>query len=576
MKGYILDIETDGLDLDCNIVLVGLRDFKSNEIFTYNLQRQSKARVYTDLKEKLDEANILIGYNIKEFDLPIIENFFGIKFFGKVIDLYEVIKFKQGLMGKKFKNNKLGTVVKDLELGGLKGEFDYKKLMTPMNDDDTTEAIVYLENDLLITHKLFDYVDNYFKDFKSFLNEKDVDKYNHFACKTGTFVYKFLCNILGLEEKYGEYVKDGSYTGGLVMQPKVDYEDGDIYCLDFNSLYPHIMMMANLFGKKKVGFGESFNLKGRYDNKEWHPVSKQLYNLYNKRVELKKAGDKKEYVLKIVINTIYGLTANSVFMQFYDKDIASDCTRIGRDLLRLTCDKFEERGYKVLYGDTDSVYIKDECKNRKLLMSNKDDIVEELKSLFPFPLDSFDLGVDYEIERIAFFQKKLYMFKERGGKVKIKGLPIIKDNATALSYKVFEEYIEPRYIEDGSYLFSFDNIKNWCYGLLKKNKALIGKSFNLKPLSYYKNDCNIYYKLSEKYGDGVKIFIPNFQKGVGESVKYVPIDEEIKVEDMSIRSSLQELEYFCGEKDKIAEYVKNEKKKWKDKSEGMEVLTKWF
>jgi len=168
------------------------------------------------------------------------------------------------------------------------------------------------------------------------------------------------------------------------------------------------------------------------------------------------------------------------------------------------------------------------------------------------------------------------MFKERGGKVKIKGLPIIKDNATALSYKVFEEYIEPRYIEDGSYLFSFDNIKNWCYGLLKKNKALIGKSFNLKPLSYYKNDCNIYYKLSEKYGDGVKIFIPNFQKGVGESVKYVPIDEEIKVEDMSIRSSLQELEYFCGEKDKIAEYVKNEKKKWKDKSEGMEVLTKWF
>jgi DNA polymerase elongation subunit (family B) len=572
----VMDIETDGLSLDSNVVLVGFKDIKSGEETILNVQRRGKERIKEKIKEIFKKYEIIVGYNIKDFDLKIIENFFDLRFYGKVIDLYYILKSKEGLLKKKFKNFKLRTVVKELELSELKGEIDYKILQKIMNNEETLLVYDYLRKDLRATKELFMYLNEYFKDFKKFLPEKDVENFNHFACNTGTFTYKFLCNRLGLEEKYDNFVKDGSYTGGYIMKPRVEYEEGDIYCLDFNSLYPHILMMGNLFSNGDWD-GKIFDLKGRYDSKEWHKVSKELFRLYKLRRELKKQGNPKEHVLKIIINTIYGLTANSVFVNFYDKNIASDCTRIGRFLIKNACSMFEERGYKVLYGDTDSIYLKDEICDKEKLLEAKDEIIEDLKKMFPFPVETFDLGIDYEIKRIVFFAKKLYMFQSKDDELIIKGLPIIKDNATPLSFKVLENYIKPEFIKNGKYLFSFEEIKAWCYDLLRINKSLIGKSFNLKSLEYYKLETNIYYKLSKEYGDGIKIFVPNFKKGVGDSVKYVPMEEaeSLEVTDLSIRSSLLELDYFCNEKKKLMEYIKNENKIKTFVPKEQETMERW-
>lgn len=561
-KALILDIETDGLAEDSNIVLIGCKDVITGREWTYNLQRENKAAVSYELGEIFNDYDILVGYNIKDFDLRIVHNFFGLDFRKKKIDLYYILKNKQGLLGAKFKNFKLRTVVETLGLEQLKGEINFKVFQKRMDEEETKKAIEYLIGDLRATHGLFRYLDKYFASFKDFLKEEDKEMYNHFACNTGTFVYKFLCHHLGIEEKYGEKIKT-NYPGGYVMQPRVEYEEGRIYCFDFNSLYPHIMMMANLFKKKADGWdGGIFQLKGRYDQEEWGEVSRELSTLYKMRQKLKKAKDPKQYVLKIIINTIYGLTGNSVFVNFYDTNTAADCTKIGRELTKMARDKFEERGYKVLYCDTDSVYLRDTKEDKLELFKAKDEIVESLKRLFPFPQETFDMGVDYEIKRIAFFKKKLYMFQTDDNKVVVKGLPIIKDNATPLSYKVFEMYIKPDFIKTGKYKFEFRELKDWCYELLEKNISLIGKSFNLKSLDYYKNDCNIYYQLSKKYGDGIRVFIPNFKEGPGKSVQYIPIEEagKLKITDISIRSSLQELDYFCSEPERLKEYIKKEAK----------------
>jgi len=572
-RGCIIDIETDGFEKTSKIVLVGLLDIDTGLRKIYDLQRSDYDAVKCSLKEDFENYDILIGYNIKDFDMPIIKNFFGLEFYGKLIDLYLVIKNKKGLLKLKLANFKMRTVGEAMGLSVSKGTIDYNVLKRVMNETERELVIDYLVKDLKVTEGIFRYLDKYFSDFKDFLSPRDIEIYNHFACNTGTFAYKFLCRLINVPETYGVALEEKKkYVGGYVMEPRTEYAE-NVYCFDFNSLYPHIMMMANLFSKGEWKGGE-FELNGAYNDKEWHIISKELKRIYDLRVEYKKQKNPKEYVLKIVINTIYGLTANPVFLQFYDKDLAGDCTKIGRELLKRVCKGFEEKGYKVLYGDTDSLYVEDVFKDKVKLTLIKDEIVDNLRSLFPFPVDSFKMGLDHEIKRVVFFRKKLYMFQNSEDKIVIKGLQIIKENATALSMKIFKDHIENAFISTGKYQYTFEEIKNWCYKYLKENPRLIGKCLNLKPLNYYKGKTNIYYKLSEIYGEGMMVFIPNFNRGAGNEIKYVLLEDakDIDVQDMSIRSTLLELADFCSEKDLLTNFAMNEKKI--DRKN--EVLSKWL
>ena len=75
------------------------------------------------------------------------------------------------------------------------------------------------------------------------------------------------------------------------------------------------------------------------------------------RKEYKKQGDPKEYAIKILLNSLYGLSGTPVFKQLYNYNTASDCTAIGRQSLIHARTEFLNAGYEVLYSDTDSVYI---------------------------------------------------------------------------------------------------------------------------------------------------------------------------------------------------------------------------
>jgi DNA polymerase-2 len=60
--------------------------------------------------------------------------------------------------------------------------------------------------------------------------------------------------------------------------------------------------------------------------------------------------------IKTIVNSSYGVMGNR-FFRVYDPRVASATTSLVRDLLHYVKDKIEEEGYKVIYVDTDSVFI---------------------------------------------------------------------------------------------------------------------------------------------------------------------------------------------------------------------------
>ena len=89
----------------------------------------------------------------------------------------------------------------------------------------------------------------------------------------GTYAYKVICHLSGLEEKWPttNQKERVEFEGGYVSKPINEIIKGKIYCFDFNSAYPHAYMMINLFGynctccKEK----EKYNGKKLFSNSDF-------------------------------------------------------------------------------------------------------------------------------------------------------------------------------------------------------------------------------------------------------------------------------------------------------------------
>ena len=133
-----LDIECDGLDVNtAKLKFVGIK--KINQPFDwYQFPRDKK-----DIISVIKEAKVINGFNLKSFDIPIIQNnlqddhLFDYKV---IVDLYEISapkvsanfgknnKNRLAQMGYKLKSFTLKNIIELLKLDteGTKGDIDYK------------------------------------------------------------------------------------------------------------------------------------------------------------------------------------------------------------------------------------------------------------------------------------------------------------------------------------------------------------------------------------------------------------------------------------------------------------------
>ena len=141
--------------------------------------------------------------------------------------------------------------------------------------------------------------------------------------------------------------------------------------LDFKSMYPSLIIAKNICFTTLSGDGEIVSPDGvRYMSKERRHglLPRILADLMKERDSIKKrmksAKDAHEHdylnglqgAVKVLMNTFYGVFASS-FYRFTDKQIGSSITAFARWTVKTIIGELEAEGYKVIYSDTDSVFV---------------------------------------------------------------------------------------------------------------------------------------------------------------------------------------------------------------------------
>lgn len=554
----VFDIETTGLNpLTDKIKFFGAFSYPEHKYYILKGREQA-----TEIQRLLRTHNVYVGYNSSKFDIPFMEKK-GYRFSGEGLDLKKVVETRLPNMEIKLEDFKMDTVAHAFGLPG-KNSIALSVLQKEENTEEEIKDIVaYLTQDVAITKAIYEKMDDMFKSFLPLLGlDENTHNFEHLTESSGSLAYKVVCREAGLEEKYGGTNEEDKYKGADVLYPDKEEAKGTIWCFDFSSAYPHAYMQANLYSKTSKTHpncpnpykgGHLFSLKGTYCGCRMGSIEQAIQRMYFKRQEYKKTKDTRQFALKIILNTIYGISGNGKFLSVYDLDTASDCTYLVREWLNYMKRGFEKEGYEVLYGDTDSNYILDPFNNKEKIVGTANKLISEIKSSMVFPQETFKMELEKEIKYMAFFPKKdedelkgkHYLFVTKDDKLVVKGLKVIASNCTGISKDVFKE-IEPQIIKNISCKFDKDYIEKLVEQKVKADPTRLAFSFKSKPLKDYDDLKSLPAQVSERYGPGNHKMVRMKNIGIGKSTKLLPVEEakNYKISDFSLDNVYSELSPF--------------------------------
>jgi len=219
--------------------------------------------------------------------------------------------------------------------------------------------------------------------------------------------------------------RDERIQGGYVRESIPGIYD-NILVFDFKSLYPSIIRTFNIdpssFVKQskleEMSESEKSELieapNGARFRKTGGVLPKIIKNLWEERDLAKLENDKhKSYAIKILMNSFFGVLANPN-CRFYNIAIANAITHFGQLLIKMTAEEMIKKGYNVIYGDTDSIFIDVHEKDYSKANFIGNEICSFINKFFTnFIKDKYgqDSMMEIEFEKVY---KKFFMPKLRG------------------------------------------------------------------------------------------------------------------------------------------------------------------
>ena len=203
---------------------------------------------------------------------------------------------------------------------------------------------------------------------------------------------------------------DDLSPGGHVM----DSEPGlfrNVIVLDFKSLYPSIIrtFLVDPLGLAEAGEDSVPGFKGGKFSRDAHILPGIIEHLWSVRDKAKRAGHvATSRAIKIIMNSFYGVLGTPA-CRFFEPRLASSITLRGHEIITKSRAFIESEGYRVIYGDTDSLFVLlDEAKAEKRCLALGSELAKRLTAFWSkrlkeeHRLDSY-LEVELEAHYLRFF-----------------------------------------------------------------------------------------------------------------------------------------------------------------------------
>jgi len=385
------------------------------------------------------DPDILSGWNFVDFDMPYIT--------GRMERL--------GL-----KSDSLARIPGMTERNALRGRalFDlltaYKKMHSTLKESYRLDAIALEElgqQKVRYTGTISDLwkkqpallVEYNFKDVELCvgINKKDniIGFYREIARYVGcpldrTLNSSNVIDIYVLRKAFGKYVLPSKgfanaeeFEGATVFEPSKGVRE-NVVVLDLKSLYPMAMMTINASMETKAPDGELRAPNGIRFHKQPDGLTRSIIaDLLKERDEKKRLRntfafgspeyimyDMQQNVLKVIMNTYYGVSGYTRF-RLFDREIGAAVTSVGRAIIEHTRREIEKMGYTVIYGDTDSCMIQLPPLNREKTIEIARSIEKQLNASYPV-FAKTELNADVSFFSIKF--EKIYARFFQAGKKK--------------------------------------------------------------------------------------------------------------------------------------------------------------
>jgi DNA polymerase II len=148
--------------------------------------------------------------------------------------------------------------------------------------------------------------------------------------------------------------------GGHVLEPVTGLHR-NVWVFDFKSLYPSIIRTFNIdplsYVESPAPNEDLIQTAGGSFGRAPAILPRLLDELFPRREAAKRGGDEvASHAIKILMNSFYGVLG-APSCRFYNPALVNAITGTGRELLLWSKAWFEAAGFKVLYGDTDSLFV---------------------------------------------------------------------------------------------------------------------------------------------------------------------------------------------------------------------------
>ncbi|HLC79610.1 MAG TPA: DNA-directed DNA polymerase [archaeon] len=297
-----------------------------------------------------------------------------------------------------------------------------------------------------------------------------------------------------------------TYEGGFVKAPLPGLHE-NIAVLDFRSLHPTIMIAHNISPEtlrcehEECKRGKNVSLdKDWFCEKRVGFLSGILEEILKDRTELKHRAKKmdkadpeykmlnaRQHALKILLNSHYGYLGYPR-SRWYSRECARAVTAWSRHYIQTVMGKAEEQGFKVVYGDTDSLFLlMPKNRSEKEVHEFMQNVNSQLPSTMELELDGIYMRGIFVTKREGGAAKKKYALIDAKGNLKIVGFEYVRRDWAIIAKETQKGVIEA-ILKEGdtakAIAITKEVIKKLKAGTVPKKELVIMKQLKRAPAKY--------------------------------------------------------------------------------------------